>query len=152
MLGLKLKHVSKRGPRKYSLDSIILHQKKSFSVIFSPELRKLFGYRVYTALTLKVFTGTEQDYRLNDMRGFHWSGPFQISEAQPYWYHWRFGIHVYFFNHAPVFYQARWLKQHDIFTARDAKAWQREFPVGFPVRACASNLLLINIFSILLLV
>ena len=33
-----------------------------------------------------------------------------------------------------------------MFKARDAKAWQREFPVEFPVRVCASNLLSINIF------
>ena len=33
-----------------------------------------------------------------------------------------------------------------MFKASDAKAWQHEFPVGFPVIVCASNLLLINIF------
>ena len=33
-----------------------------------------------------------------------------------------------------------------MFKARDAKAWQREFPVRLPVRVFASNLLLINIF------
>ena len=37
-------------------------------------------------------------------------------------------------------------KRHDMFKARDAKAWQRDFPVGFPVKVCISNLLLINIF------
>ena len=47
--------------------------------------------------------------------------------------------------------RADWPKLHDMFKARDAKAWQREFPVGNPVRVCASNLLLINIFWILLL-
>ena len=26
-----------------------------------------------------------------------------------------------------------WSKQLDVFKARDAKIWQREFPVGFPV-------------------
>ena len=39
-----------------------------------------------------------------------------------------------------------WLKLHDMFNARDAKSWQRWFPVGFPVRVCALNLLFINIF------
>ena len=37
-------------------------------------------------------------------------------------------------------------KLHDMFKAFDAKAWQGEFPVAFPVRVCASNLFLINIF------
>ena len=41
---------------------------------------------------------------------------------------------------------ADWLKLRDMFKARDAKAWQREFPVEFPLKVCASNLLLINIF------
>ena len=36
--------------------------------------------------------------------------------------------------------RSQWVK------ALDAIAWQREFPVGFPVRVCASDLLLINIF------
>ena len=39
-----------------------------------------------------------------------------------------------------------WPKLHAMFKARDAKAWQREFTVGFLVAICASNLLLINIF------
>ena len=39
-----------------------------------------------------------------------------------------------------------WQKLHNMFKARDAKAWQREFPVEFPDRVWASNLLLINIF------
>ena len=29
--------------------------------------------------------------------------------------------------------RADWSKQLDVFKARDAKIWQREFPVGFPV-------------------
>ena len=29
--------------------------------------------------------------------------------------------------------RADWSKQPDVFKARDAKIWQREFPVGFPV-------------------
>ena len=37
-------------------------------------------------------------------------------------------------------------KLHDMFKARDVKAWQREFSVVFPVRVGASILLLINIF------
>ena len=41
---------------------------------------------------------------------------------------------------------ADWPNLHDMFIACDAKAWQREFPVGFPVRVCTSNLLLIKIF------
>ena len=41
--------------------------------------------------------------------------------------------------------RADWPKLHDMFKARDATAWQREFLVGFPVSVCASNLLLINI-------
>ena len=40
---------------------------------------------------------------------------------------------------------ADWLNLHDMFKARDAKSWQRWFPVGFPVRVCALNLLFINI-------
>ena len=43
--------------------------------------------------------------------------------------------------------RAHWPKPHDMFKARDAKAWQRNFPVEFPVKVCASNLLLINIFQ-----
>ena len=42
--------------------------------------------------------------------------------------------------------RADWTKLHDMFKARDAEANQREFPVGVPVRVCASNLLLFNIF------
>ena len=38
--------------------------------------------------------------------------------------------------------RADWPKLHYMFKARDAKAWQREFPVW----VCASNLLLIDIF------
>ena len=30
-------------------------------------------------------------------------------------------------------------KLHDMFNARDARVWQRAFPVGFPVRVSASN-------------
>ena len=40
---------------------------------------------------------------------------------------------------------ADWSKLHDMFKIRDAKTWQRKFPVGFPVRVCALNLLFINI-------
>ena len=29
--------------------------------------------------------------------------------------------------------RADWSKKPDMFKARDAKSWQREFPVGFPV-------------------
>ena len=39
-----------------------------------------------------------------------------------------------------------WPKLHDMFKASDAKTWQCKFPVGFPVRVCALNLLFINIF------
>ena len=42
--------------------------------------------------------------------------------------------------------RADWPKLHDMFKARDAKTWQRGFPVGFPVIVCASNLLLVTIF------
>ena len=42
--------------------------------------------------------------------------------------------------------RADWPKLHDMFKAREAEAWQREFPVVFSVRVCDSNLLLINIF------
>ena len=42
--------------------------------------------------------------------------------------------------------RADWAKLHNIFKARDTNTWQCEFPVGFPVQVCASNLLLINIF------
>ena len=34
-----------------------------------------------------------------------------------------------------------------MFKTRDAKTWQREFPVGFPVRVFASKLLVITIFA-----
>ena len=37
-------------------------------------------------------------------------------------------------------------KLHDMFKARDAKTRQRKFPVGFPVKVCASKLLFIIIF------
>ena len=30
-------------------------------------------------------------------------------------------------------------KLHDMFKARDANVWQREFPVGFPVEVSAFN-------------
>ena len=43
--------------------------------------------------------------------------------------------------------RADWPMLHDMFKARDVKAWQREFPVGFLVWVCPSNLLLINILS-----
>ena len=36
------------------------------------------------------------------------------------------------------------LKLHDMFKARDANVWQREFPVGFPVEVSALNSLFIN--------
>ena len=42
--------------------------------------------------------------------------------------------------------RADWPKLHDMFKAWDAKARQREFPVGFPVRVCDWNLFLITIF------
>ena len=42
--------------------------------------------------------------------------------------------------------RADWPKLHDMFKARDAIAWQREFPVGFPVEVSALNSLFINIF------
>ena len=42
--------------------------------------------------------------------------------------------------------RADWPRLHDMFKARDAKAWQGEFPVGFPIRVCALHLLLIDIF------
>ena len=48
--------------------------------------------------------------------------------------------HLLFIEHTD------WPKLHDMFKACDTKAWQGEFPVGFPVRVCASNFLLINIF------
>ena len=38
-----------------------------------------------------------------------------------------------------------WPKLHDMFKARDANVWQREFPVGFPVEVSALNSLFINI-------
>ena len=41
---------------------------------------------------------------------------------------------------------AHWPKLHDMFKARDAIAWQREFAVGFPVEVSALNSLFINIF------
>ena len=37
-------------------------------------------------------------------------------------------------------------KFHDMFKARDAKVWQREFPVGFPVEVSALNSTFIKIF------
>ena len=42
--------------------------------------------------------------------------------------------------------RAHWLKLHDMYKARDAKTWQRKFPVWLPVGVCASNLLFINTF------
>ena len=42
--------------------------------------------------------------------------------------------------------RANWPKLHDMFKAHDAIAWQREFPVGFPVEVSALNSLFINIF------
>ena len=42
--------------------------------------------------------------------------------------------------------RADWHKRQDMFKARNADTWQRKFPMGFPVRVCALNLLSINIF------
>ena len=39
-----------------------------------------------------------------------------------------------------------WPKLHDMFKARDANLWQREFPEGFPVEVSALNSIFINIF------
>ena len=58
-------------------------------------------------------------------------------------------------NHTPAFYRARWLAKatrHDMFKARDANVWQREFPVGFPVEISALNSIFITFFMLLLLV
>ena len=41
--------------------------------------------------------------------------------------------------------RADWPKLHNMFEARDAKTWQRKFPVGFPSRVGAFNFLF-NIF------
>ena len=50
------------------------------------------------------------------------------------------------FNHASVFYRTRWLAKATWHVkARDVKSWQRYFPVGFLVRVCALNFLLINV-------
>ena len=57
----------------------------------------------------------------------------------------------YSFNHAPAFYRARWLaKATRQVKTRDAIAWQRKFPVGFPVEVFALNSLFINISMMLL--
>ena len=48
--------------------------------------------------------------------------------------------------------RADWPRLHDMFKARDANAWQREFPVGFPVEVSALYSLFINFVAILLLV
>ena len=42
--------------------------------------------------------------------------------------------------------RADWQKLHDMFKARDANVWQREFPVGFPIEVSALNLFFVNIF------
>ena len=42
--------------------------------------------------------------------------------------------------------RADWPKLHDMFKARDANIWQREFPVGFPFEVSALNSIFINIF------
>ena len=42
--------------------------------------------------------------------------------------------------------RADWPKLHNMFKARDANVWQREFPVGFPVEVSALNSIFINIF------
>ena len=42
--------------------------------------------------------------------------------------------------------RADWPNLHDMFKARDANVWQREFPVGFPVEVSALNSLFIYIF------
>ena len=42
--------------------------------------------------------------------------------------------------------RADWPERHDMFKVCDAIAWQREFPVVFPVEASALNSLFINIF------
>ena len=46
-----------------------------------------------------------------------------------------------------LFFSADWPKLHKMFKARDAKTWQRIFPVRFLVRACALNVIFINILS-----
>ena len=56
-------------------------------------------------------------------------------------------------NHTPVSIEcADWPRLHDMFKARDANAWQREFPVGFPTEVSALYSLFINFVTILLLV
>ena len=57
------------------------------------------------------------------------------------------GLHGSFNQHLLSNERADWPKLHDIFKARDAKTWKREFPVWFPFKVCASNLLSINISS-----
>ena len=42
--------------------------------------------------------------------------------------------------------RADWSKLYDMFKARDANIWQREFPVGFLVELSALNSIFINIF------
>ena len=53
---------------------------------------------------------------------------------------------LYVSTHPLSIKRADWRKLHGMFKARDAKAWLREFPVEFPVRVCAFNVLLINMF------
>ena len=52
---------------------------------------------------------------------------------------------IYLTMHLLSIQRTDWPKLHDMFKARDAKTWQRSFPLGFPVTICASNLLSINI-------
>ena len=42
--------------------------------------------------------------------------------------------------------RADWPKLHEMFKARDITAWQRDFPVGFPVKVSALNSIFINTF------
>ena len=43
--------------------------------------------------------------------------------------------------------RADWPKLHDVFKARDAKAWQREFPVGIPVKTLCFKFIIHQSFS-----
>ena len=43
--------------------------------------------------------------------------------------------------------RADWPDLHDMFEARDVKTWQRRFPVGFLVRACALSFFIHQHFS-----
>ena len=81
-----------------------------------------------------------------------WEGPFLLLQRTNYYSsHWYWLTYdVWSDNvlttHLLSVERVNWPKLHDMFKARDAKVWQREFPVWFLVEVSALNSTFIKIF------